>query len=158
MLTSLTFSCGPVTMCSLRVLWTMSYSRPDVPGWASGHILILFTGMEGPKSVPWREWGHRVNHQKHVSDQSKQETHSLPLEFNVTIRLVVSWFYLKLKPGQLYIMFISIYWITVASCKRQWLLKRRNVFLATCSLCLHTLKWEWAIYLECYSVSWTTSL
>lgn len=93
----------------------------------TGYILILFVGEEGPKSRALERMGHRVNHHSHVLDQSKQETNWLPLEFDVTVRLV-SWFWKTLKPGQLYIMFISFYWITVASCDKQWRLKRQNVF------------------------------
>ena len=119
----------PSPKCSMCVWWSVSYSRPDVFGWTTGYILILFIGEEGPKSRALERMGHRVNHHSHVLDQSKQETSWLPLEFDVTLRLVVSWFWKKtLKPGQLYIMFISFYWITVASCDKQWRLKRQYVF------------------------------
>lgn len=42
--------CLPHQGAVMHVLWSMSYSGPDVFGRTLGHILILFIGEEDPKS------------------------------------------------------------------------------------------------------------
>lgn len=49
-LLSFPFTNGSLTEVHMCILENMSCSRPDVLGWTSWHILILFTGEEGPKS------------------------------------------------------------------------------------------------------------
>lgn len=90
-----------------------------------------------------------------MSEKRKQETSWLPLELDVTVRLVASWFWKTLEPGQFYIVCFHLLnyrqW-----CKRQWWLKRWNVFLATYFLSLPTSKMEmsnlsWMLFCLLYS-------
>ena len=123
-------------MCAF---WSMSYSRSDAFVQMSGHILILFIGEEGWSLVPGEAGGHRVHRHSHVSDQSRQERSWLPLEIDVTIRLVVSWFWKTETRTTLY----CVYFLLLGyNCLLQKTIMRQNVFLGTYSLSLCTPKVE----------------
>lgn len=111
------FPAAPSPRCHMCAFWSMSYSRSDVFGQMSGHILILFIGEEGWSLVPGEAGG--IEFIVIVMCQTKADKKEPGFLWRLMSQSDLFPDFGRLKLGQLYIVFISFYWVTIVSCKKQ---------------------------------------